>query len=159
MRTVRAFALLGVLGVAATGCARLSGANAGSGGSNVTVTAKDSGRTIALHVGDRLVVNLRPSFAGRADGLIRTGVQYPRDVLTTSPDKSKLGQWTFTAEATGAGKVIVISAPCGPLLGPAPVAALSCPVTGGESGGSPYPPVDGGAALPARLFTVSVNIT
>jgi hypothetical protein len=155
---VRTFALLAVAGLLAGGCARLSGANTESGGSTITVTASDSGRTISLHVGDRLVVNLGPSFAGAADGLIRTSVQFPRDLLTMSPDKSKLGHWDFTAKAAGTGKVTVISAPCGPLLGPAPAAAAPCPVTG-ETDGSPSPAAAGGPALPARLFSVDVHIT
>ena len=78
MRRVRTFALLVIVGLSAAGCARVGAAGSRSGGATVTVTANDSGRTIDLRVGDRLIVNLGPSFAGRADGLIRTSVQFPR---------------------------------------------------------------------------------
>ena len=159
MRMVRTFLLVVGVGLVASGCAREGGITAGSGGaSTITVTTQDSGRTIDLHVADHLVVDLGPAFAGRADGLVRTSIQFPRSLITMSANKGKLGRWEFAARATGTGTITVISAPCGPMLGPAMGAGAPCSVAGGEGGTAPSAP-PGGPAMPARLFRVSVHIT
>lgn len=157
MRAVRMFALLVVVGLLGAACARLTGTSSQSGASTVTVTTKDSGRTIALHVGDHLVLDLGPSFAGRQNGLLRTTLRFPIDLLSLVQSTRKLGYWELTAKATGTGKVMVVSAPCGPLLAPAPAAGVPCPVAGGAEG-TPSPAA-GEAGIPARLFTVAVRIT
>ena len=64
MRTVRTCALLVAAGLLATGCARLSGTSTHFAGSTtITVTTKDSGRTLAMHVGDRLVAEAEIIFS------------------------------------------------------------------------------------------------
>jgi hypothetical protein len=158
MRIARAFALVVIVGLSAAGCTELSSAGAEFGTSTVTLAANDSGRTIPLRVGDRLVVNLGTSFAAPADGLIRASVQYPRSLMTLWPDKGKLGRWEFTATTGGTGKVTVISAPCGRLLGPVPNGAIPCAEVGGANGSVTRRPATE-PDLPARLFFVTVNIT
>ena len=78
--------------------------------------------------------------------------------MAMSADKGKLGLWEFTVRAAGTGKITLISAPCGPLLGPAPAAAAPCPVTAAGQGSPSSPSAPDGPAIPARLFTVSVDI-
>jgi hypothetical protein len=142
--------LLAVCAVVIGGCARpaSSGGPAGGDGSRsqphtVTVTARDGGRVVTLHRGERLDVAL---------GIVRrTGeewqlVSYPVQLLSLLP--GPVGHFQFTAVAPGRG--VLTASPlrvCAPTDNPDP---LLCPP--GRTG-----PVVGQQG-PVKLFTLTIQV-
>jgi hypothetical protein len=141
--------LLAVCAVVVGGCARpaSSGPSRGDGSRSqphtVTVTARDGGRVVTLHRGERLDVAL---------GIVRrTGeewqlVSYPVQLLSLLP--GPVGHFQFTAVASGRG--VLTASPlrvCAPTDNPDP---LLCPP--GRMG-----PVVGQQG-PVKLFTLTIQV-
>ena len=142
--------LLAVCAVVVGGCARPAGSGGPSGGDGsrsqphtVTVTARDGGRVVTLHHGERLDVAL---------GIVqRTGeewqlVSYPVQLLSLLP--GPVGHFQFTAVAPGRG--VLTASPvrvCAPTDNPDP---LLCPP--GRTG-----PVVGQQG-PVKLFTLTIQV-
>jgi hypothetical protein len=142
--------LLAVCTVVIGGCARPAGSGGSSGGDasrsrphTVTVTARDSGRVVTLHRGERLDVAL---------GIVqRTGeewqlVSYPAQLLSLLP--GPVGHFQFTAVAPGRGGLTASPVRvCAPTDNPDP---LLCPP--GRTG-----PVVGQQG-PGKLFTLTIQV-
>jgi hypothetical protein len=142
--------LLAGCAVVVGGCARPAGSGGPSGGDasrsqphTVTVTARDAGRFVTLHRGERLDVAL---------GIVqRTGqewqlVSYPLQLLSLLP--GPVGHFQFTAVAPGRG--VLTASPvrvCAPTDNPDP---LLCPP--GRTG-----PVVGQQG-PGKLFTLTIQV-
>jgi hypothetical protein len=139
--------LLAVCAVVVGGCARPAGSGGPSGGDasrsrpqTVTITARDAGRVVTLHRGERLDVALLI--------VLRTGedwqlVSYPLQLLP-----GPVGHFQFTAVAPGRG--VLTASPvrvCVPTDDPDP---LLCPP--GRTG-----PVVGQQG-PVKLFTLSIQV-
>jgi hypothetical protein len=142
--------LLAVCAMVAGGCARPAGSGGPSAGDGsrsqphtVIVTARDGGRVVTLHRGQRLDVAL---------GIVRrTGeewqlVSYPVQLLSLLP--GPVGHFQFTAFAPGRG--VLTASPvrvCAPTDNPDP---LLCPP--GRTG-----PVVGQQG-PVKLFTLTIQV-
>ena len=96
-------------------------------GTIVRLGPGDSGRTVTLAVGDRLVVTLS---GGRLAGSWALA-SYPRDVLRVDLRSVPPGGVGFLAQAAGSGEVVLVRPLCGPVVDP--------PCPGGGSGVGPAP--------------------
>lgn len=125
-------------------------------GKVVQITPASSGRTITVHVGDTLRLQLGPPIGESiASWELRA---YPRRILTLTANLPKLNRLDLLATSPGRGDVVVVSqVRCGP--GPAPAAAgVQCPVL---AGGGPQPTGSpgGSGAMPARQFSFTIVVT
>jgi len=133
-----------LLAAVAVACARPAEQNspvAGEGGST-TIGLDDAGTTVALQVGDRLVLSLEP-----IEGQPWALTQYPEDILAPeSTDGPAVGR-LFTATAEGEGEIVAFNrADCDPtqLRYPAGMCATA--------GSAPAKP-------PGTIFRVTVVVT
>lgn len=151
MRTAMLALLTAATGICLGGCGDSSGTAPGDGASPTTVASttaaptrpaptapppltgtvlrlgpSDSGRTVTVAVGDRLLVTLS---GGRLAGSWALA-SYPGDALRTDLRSVPLGGIAFVAQAAGSGQVVLVRLLCGPVVDP------PCP---GGSGVGPAP--------------------
>jgi hypothetical protein len=144
MRLPRAFVPVVFVTLLFAGCAK---AVATRTPATIQLGIHDTGTTVSVHVGDRLVITLPPS-----QGPVPKVPQgwslatYPRDALELVTNDPKNGHFEFIARAVGGGKILVLGR-CSP--GPA------------VAGGAPCPLDVGPGAMPPRplAFNVTVQVT
>jgi len=154
MRTARSCLLILVLALAAA-CAGHAGA-AQARPQTIVLGATDIGRTIGLHVGDRLVIDL--AAAGGISRVEWSLVVYPKQVLRVTGQGVNSERFEFLASSTGTGQVALAGRyGCDiPQAAAESGSAPRCPLGAGESGN----PASGaaGAAVPVRRYAIDVQV-
>lgn len=151
MRSTRSIAFLAILIVLAAACARTTGT--GQYARTITLGPQDAGRNVRLAIGDRLVLQLGPTFPEAGIGLSWRLASYPEAVLELESQSAADGRFEFRAVASGRGEVrLAGSIPCDPAVEREPD-AVGCPVGGEE-------PTDArGGTFPVKLFAVTVSVS
>ncbi len=139
---IRRFLAILALAALLPACAQDSVADSGTQPRTITVDRTDAGRVIALHAGDKLLVDLvtPSSMAWRL-------LSYPKDVLRQDAAYAGQGRFDFTATAAGTGSI-----------------ALTLQPACGKAGGPPCipndDPVDGvGGMPPTRPVTFDIRVS
>ena len=127
MRAAVLLSLVAATGTWLAACGGGSGPPPG-GGTSATAAATivrlgpdDSGRTVTLAVGDRLLVALS---GGRLNGSWAV-TSYPRPVLTVDEPSASFGGVALVAREAGSGQVVLVRVLCGPVVDPPPCAGGS----------------------------------
>jgi hypothetical protein len=144
------------------GCAKVSGAGAGSpaaatGPSSVVpirayiVGADKSGQMLMIHIGQELVVNLGPTFAVPPADDPRLG--YPKGLLAFTAKGAPMGKYVFEGRKLGTGRIWILAPGCrpGPVMGSS-TDGVRCPVVRPASGS------EGSNSLPQWIFTATVKV-
>jgi hypothetical protein len=144
MARSRTLLIVFVASLLAGGCA----GHAGQAHSTVQLSLDDRGKTVSLHVGDRLVITLppasspSPAFASSW----RLG-RYPTAILELQTSDAT-GRFEFVARAKGSGNIIAVRG-CSP--GPLAAEIPPCPyVAGPGSATAPPEPL---------IFSLTVQVT
>jgi hypothetical protein len=134
MRIPRVFVPVLFIALLAAGCAR---ATATRTPATIQLGVDDSGTTVSLHVGDRLVISLPPSPSPVPK--VPPGwslATYPKEALELTTNDPKNGHFEFVARAAGEGKILVLGR-CSP--GPAVAGGAPCPLDVAPGGMPPRP--------------------
>lgn len=117
------------------------------GPSTVVVSPKDAGKTVPVHVGDRVLLATGPASGGARWVL----ADYPADMLSPAAKSTERGEYRFEVIARGLGRLILKRQFfCGGIRPAA--ASIPCPV-GAESGANGDIP-----SLPIRpLFVITLS--
>jgi hypothetical protein len=149
------WAVLG-LSLALTGCAKVSGATQGDGPPQsattpirpLTVGAGQSGKTLMIHIGQQLIVQLGPSFSVPQSR--SPSVHYPPNLLSFTNKGTPVGTYVFQGRAQGTGRIWIVKPGCAP--GPAlseGAPPVRCPVVDPASS-------DGGPG--SWVFTATIRV-
>jgi hypothetical protein len=136
-----------LVAVAALVACRSPSSSPGASSTTVVLNARDSGRTVSLDPGTRLVIDLGGRRSEHRWGLVR----YPRRALKLMTNRAATGKIVFEAKKRGRGHIVAIG-----LSGPD---LLRCGAANGATARCPLRSADGGRLAPRPgAFVITVEV-